>query len=125
MRLNTISTGTWNIISNYLNYNFNKLSVATNKLKSIDLINYKGVYTSETELKTLHGAPVPGDYAFVIVNSNSAFKVYYVNASSEWITDNGVYDPEVIMGDYIQMTALSNVEQDLRSDIEDYNGRIN
>lgn len=125
MRLNNISTGTWNIISNYLNYNFNKLSVATGKLKGVSLVNFKGVYTSETELKSLQGSPTPGDYAFVIVNNNSAFKIYYANSNSGWVTDNGVYDPEVILKDYIQMIALSNIEQDLKGDIEDYNGRIN
>jgi hypothetical protein len=123
MNLNNISTGTWNKISNYLNYNFNKLSVATGKLQGVNLVTFKGVYTSETELKTLLGTPIPGDYAFVITENNAAFKIYYADLNSSWTTDDGTYDPEVILKDYIEMTALTNVVTDLAKDIEDYNNR--
>ena len=123
MNLNNISTGTWNKISNYLNYNFNKLSVATGKLQGVNLVTFKGVYTSETELKNLQADPEPGDYAFVITENNTAFKIYYTNLNSGWVTDNGTYDPEVILKDYIEMTALTNVVTDLAKDIEDYNNR--
>jgi hypothetical protein len=121
MNLNNISTGTWNKISNYLNYNFNKLSVATGKLQGISLVTFKGVYTSETELKNLQGTTTPGDDAFVITENNTAFKIYYADLNSEWVTDNGTYDPEVILKDYIEMTALANVVNDLAEDIDDYN----
>jgi hypothetical protein len=121
MNLNNISTGTWNKISNYLNYNFNKLSVATGKLQGVSLVTFKGVYTSETELKTLQGTPIPGDYAFVITGNNTSFKIYYADLNSGWITDDGTYDPEVILKDYIEMTALTNVVDDLAKDIDDYN----
>lgn len=123
MNLNNISTGTWNKISNYLNYNFNKLSVATGKLQGVSLVTFKGVYTSETELKNLQADPEPGDYAFVITENNTSFKIYYTNLNSGWVTDNGTYDPEVILKDYIEMTALTNVVTDLAKDIEDYNNR--
>ena len=123
MNLNNISSGTWNKISNYLNYNFNKLSVATGKLQGVSLVTFKGVYTSETELKNLQADPEPGDYAFVITENNTAFKIYYTNLNSGWVTDNGTYDPEVILKDYIEMTALTNVVTDLAKDIEDYNNR--
>jgi len=121
MNLNNISTGTWNKISNYLNYNFNKLSVATGKLQGVSLVTFKGVYTSETELKNLQTDPEPGDYAFVITENNTAFKIYYADLNSGWVTDNGTYDPEVILKDYIEMTALTNVVNDLAKDIDDYN----
>ena len=123
MNLNNISTGTWNKISNYLNYNFNKLSVETGKLQGVTLLTFKGVYTSEIELKTLHGIPIPGDYAFVITENNTSFKVYYANLNCEWITDDGTYDPEVILKDYIEMTVLTNILTDLSRDIDDYNRR--
>ena len=123
MNLNNISSGTWNKISNYLNYNFNKLSVATGKLQGVSLVTFKGVYTSETELKNLQADPEPGDYAFVITENNTAFKIYYTNLNSGWVTDDGTYDPEVILKDYIEMIALSNVVTDLAKDIEDYNNR--
>ena len=123
MNLNNISSGTWNKISNYLNYNFNKLSVATGKLQGVSLVTFKGVYTSETELKNLQADPEPGDYAFVITENNTAFKIYYTNLNSGWVTDDGTYDPEVILRDYIEMTALTNVVTDLAKDIEDYNNR--
>ena len=123
MNLNNISSGTWNKISNYLNYNFNKLSVATGKLQGVSLVTFKGVYTSETELKSLQADPEPGDYAFVITENNTAFKIYYTNLNSGWVTDDGTYNPEVILKDYIEMTALSNVVNDLAKDIDDYNNR--
>ena len=125
MKLNIISSGTWFKISNYLNYNFNKISVAAGKLKNIKLVSFKGVYRSDTELKTIQENVIPGDYAFVIVDSNNSFKVYYVNDNIEWVTDDGVYDPEVILGDYILMTSISNVERDLAGDIKDYNNNKN
>lgn len=121
MNLNNISSGTWNKISNYLNYNFNKLSVATGKLQGVSLITFKGVYISETELKNLQVNPEPGDYAFVVTENNTAFKIYYADLNSGWVTDNGTYDPEVILKDYIEMTALSNIVNDLAKDIDDYN----
>ncbi len=121
MNLNNISSGTWNKISNYLNYNFNKLSVATGKLQGVSLITFKGVYISETELKNLQVNPEPGDYAFVVTENNTAFKIYYTDLNSGWVTDNGTYDPEVILKDYIEMTALSNIVNDLAKDIDDYN----
>lgn len=121
MNLNNISNGTWNKISNYLNYNFNKLSVATGKLQGVTLLTFKGVYTSDTELKTLQDTQSPGDYAFVITENNTSFKVYYTDLNCEWVTDDGTYDPEVILKDYIEMTALTNVLSDLAEDINDYN----
>ena len=121
MNLNNISNGTWDKISNYLNYNFNKLSVAAGKLQGVNLLTFKGVYTSETELMTIQGTPIPGDYAFVITENNTAFKIYYTDLNGSWITDNGTYDPEVILKDYIEMTALTNVLSDLAEDINDYN----
>ena len=123
MNLNNISSGTWNKISNYLNYNFNKLSVATGKLQGVSLVTFKGVYTSETELKNLQADPEPGDYAFVITEDNTAFKIYYTGVYGGWVTDDGTYDPEVILKDYIEMIALSNIVEDLAKDIDDYNNR--
>ena len=123
MNLNNISNGTWNKISNYLNYNFNKLSVETGKLQGVTLLTFKGVYTSETELRTLQEAPIPGDYAFVITENNTSFRIYYANLNSGWVTDNGIYDPEVILKDYIEMTTLTNILTDLAWDIYEYNGQ--
>ena len=123
MELNTISKGTWYTIANYLNYNFNKLSIAVGRLRGITITTFKGVYISEAELNRVNPSPNPGDYAFVIINSNSNFKVFYADLNEGWITDGGIYDPEVIIKDYIEMTALSDVVKDLEKDIKDYNER--
>ena len=123
MRLNTISEGTWFVISNYLNYNFNKLSVASSKLGGVTLVSFKGTFASEAELKEKQPNPTPGDFAFVIVNNNSAFKIYYTDLNIDWVTDDGIYDPEIILRDYIEMSVLSNVTEDLKKDLEDYNER--
>ena len=125
MILNTITSGTWKTIANYLNYNFNKLSIATGRLKGITLITFKGVYLSETELNTRQPSPNEGDYAFVLINNNQDFKVYYADSNEGWVTDEGIFSPEVILKKYIEMIALSNVEADLKSDINDYNRRQN
>ena len=122
MKLNTITEGTWNIIASYLNYNFNKLSVATSKLKDVKLVSFKGVYTSESELKTSQNKSVPGDYAFVLVGENreALFRVYYTDFNYDWVTDNGIYNPEVILSNYIEVIALSNISQ-IDKDIDNYN----
>jgi len=118
MKLNTISEGTWTLIANYLNYNFNKLSVATSRLGEIKLVSFKGVYTTETELKTLQPNNVPGDYAVVL--EENLLRVYYTDLNDNWITDGGTYNPEVILSDYIEMIALNNISQ-IDKDIEEYN----
>lgn len=126
MKLNTITEGTWNIIASYLNYNFNKLSVATSKLKDVKLVSFKGVYTSESELKTSQNTSVPGDYAFVLVRESreALFRVYYTDFNYDWVTDNGIYNPEVILSNYIEVIALSNISQ-IDKDIDNYNkGKI-
>lgn len=122
MKLNTISEGTWNIISSYLNYNFNKLSIATSKLKEIKLVSFKGTYMSEAELINSQSSPIPGDYAFVLSTSGSdvVFSVYYSDLNYSWVTDGGVYDPDTIVANYIEMIELSNISQ-IDKDIEDYN----
>ena len=102
MNLNNISNGTWNIISNYLNYNFNKLSVATSKLQGVSLVTFKGVYTSETELKNLQELSNPGDYAFVITENNTSFKVYYADLNSGWTTDDGTYGKKGFSINYLK-----------------------
>ena len=122
MKLNTITEGTWNIIANYLNYNFNKLSVAASRLGEIRLVSLKGVYTTEAELKSLQSDNVPGDYAFVL-EGEDLLRVYFTDLNYDWVTDGGVYDPEVILSDYIEMIALSNISQ-IDGDIEDYNKRM-
>lgn len=121
MKLNTITEGTWTLIANYLNYNFNKLSVAASKLGEVRLVSFKGVYTTETELKTQQPDSVPGDYALVL-DGEDMLKVYYTNLNYEWVTDGGTYNPEVILSDYIEMVALSNISQ-IDKDIDDYNKR--
>lgn len=121
MKLNTISEGSWTLIANYLNYNFNKLSVATSRLGEIRLVSFKGVYTTEAELKSLQSNNVPGDYAFVL-EGETLLRVYFTDLNHDWVTDGGVYDPEVILSDYIEMVALSNISQ-IDGDIEDYNKR--
>lgn len=123
MKLNTITDGTWTLISNYLNNNFNKLSVATNKLGEIKLVSFKGVYRSEAELRNLQSSyNVPGDYAFVLVveDGEVLLKVYYVDMNYNWTTDGGTYNPEVILSDYIEMVALNNISQ-IDNDIQEYN----
>ena len=122
MKLNTISEGSWTLIANYLNYNFNKLSVAASRLGEIRLVSFKGVYTTEAELKSLQSDNVPGDYAFVLEGEN-LLRVYFTDLNYDWVTDGGVYDPEVILSDYIEMVALSNISQ-IDGDIEDYNKRM-
>jgi hypothetical protein len=122
MKLNTISEGSWTLIANYLNYNFNKLSVATSRLGEIRLVSFKGVYTTEAELKSLQSNNVPGDYAFVL-EGEDLLRVYFTDLNYDWVTDGGVYDPEVILSDYIEMVALSNISQ-IDGDIEDYNKRM-
>jgi hypothetical protein len=119
MKLNTISEGSWTLIANYLNYNFNKLSVATGRLGEIRLISFKGVYTSLTELKSQQSNNVPGDYAFVL-EGEDAMRVYYTDLNYDWVTDGGVYNPEVILSDYIEMVSISNISQ-LDNDIAEYN----
>ena len=119
MKLNTISEGSWTQIANYLNYNFNKLSVATNRLGEIRLVSFKGVYTTETELKSLQSNNIPGDYAFVMEGENT-LRVYYTDLNYDWVTDGGVYNPEVILSDYIEMVSLNNISQ-LDDDIAEYN----
>ena len=121
MKLNTISEGSWTLIANYLNYNFNKLSVAASRLGEIRLVSFKGVYTTEAELKSLQSDNVPGDYAFVL-EGEDLLRVYFTDLNYDWVTDGGVYDPEVILSDYIEMVALSNISQ-IDKDIEDYNKR--
>ena len=121
MKLNTITEGTWTLIANYLNYNFNKLSVAASKLGEVRLVSFKGVYTTETELKTQQSDSVPGDYALVL-EGEDMLRVYYTNLNYEWVTDGGLYNPEVILSDYIEMVALSNISQ-IDKDIDDYNKR--
>ena len=121
MKLNTISEGSWTLIANYLNYNFNKLSVAASRLGEIRLVSFKGVYTTEAELKSLQSDNVPGDYAFVL-EGEDLLRVYFTDLNYDWVTDGGVYDPEVILSDYIEMVALSNISQ-IDGDIEDYNKR--
>lgn len=121
MKLNTITEGTWTLIANYLNYNFNKLSVAASKLGEVRLVSFKGVYTTETELKTQQSDSVPGDYALVL-EGEDMLRVYYTDLNYEWVTDGGVYNPEVILSDYIEMVALSNISQ-IDKDIDDYNKR--
>ena len=121
MKLNTITEGTWTLIANYLNYNFNKLSVAASKLGEVRLVSFKGVYTTETELKTQQSDSVPGDYALVL-EGEDMLRVYYTDLNYEWVTDGGIYNPEVILSDYIEMVALSNIYQ-IDKDIEDYNKR--
>jgi hypothetical protein len=121
MKLNTITEGSWTQIANYLNYNFNKLSVATSRLGEIRLVSFKGVYTSNTELRTLQTDITPGDYAFVL-EGEDMLKVFYVDLNYDWVTDGGVYDPKVILSDYIEMTALNNISQ-IDEDIEDYNNK--
>ena len=122
MKLNTISEGSWTLIANYLNYNFNKLSVAASRLGEIRLVSFKGVYTTEAELKSLQSDNVPGDYAFVL-EGEDLLRVYFTDLNYDWVTDGGVYDPEVILSDYIEMIALSNISQ-IDGDIEDYNKRM-
>ena len=122
MKLNTISEGSWTQIANYLNYNFNKLSVATGRLGEIGLVSFKGVYTTEAELKSLQSNNIPGDYAFVLEGEN-LLRVYYTDLNYDWVTDGGVYDPEVILSDYIEMVKLSNISQ-IDGDIEDYNKKM-
>jgi hypothetical protein len=118
MKLNTITEGSWTQIANYLNYNFNKLSVATSRLGEIRLVSFKGVYTSDEDLYAMTDR-TPGDYAFVLENEG-ILRVFYVNLNYDWVTDGGVYDPEVILSDYIEMEALSNISQ-IDEDIADYN----
>jgi hypothetical protein len=122
MKLNTISEGSWTLIANYLNNNFNKLSVATSRLGEIRLVSFKGVYTTEAELKSLQSDNVPGDYAFVL-EGEDLLRVYFTDLNYDWVTDGGIYDPEVILSDYIEMIALSNISQ-IDGDIEDYNKRM-
>lgn len=122
MKLNTISEGSWTLIANYLNYNFNKLSVAASRLGEIRLVSFKGVYTTEAELKSLQSDNVPGDYAFVL-EGEDLLRVYFTDLNYDWVTDGGVYDPEVILSDYIEMVALNNISQ-IDGDIEDYNKRM-
>lgn len=122
MKLNTISEGNWTLIANYLNYNFNKLSVAASRLGEIRLVSFKGVYTTEAELKSLQSDNVPGDYAFVL-EGEDLLRVYFTDLNYDWVTDGGIYDPEVILSDYIEMIALSNISQ-IDGDIEDYNKRM-
>ena len=119
MKLNTISEGSWTIISNYLNYNFNKLGVAASRLGDIRFVSFKGVYNSESELKNLQSGSVPGDYAFVL-EGNNLFRVYYTDLNYSWVTNGGLYDPEVILSDYIEMVALNNISQ-IDNDIAEYN----
>jgi hypothetical protein len=119
MKLNTISEGSWTLIANYLNYNFNKLSVATSRLGEIRLVSFKGVYTSLTELKSRQSNNVPGDYAFVLEGEDTMM-VYYTDLNYDWVTDGGVYNPEVILSDYIEMVSISNISQ-LDNDIAEYN----
>lgn len=125
MKLNTITEGTWTTIANYLNYNFNKLSVATSKLGEIRLVSFKGVYTSSDELITLQPSGVPGDYAFVLEiipddDEVNLFRVYYIDLNYNWVTDGGSYVPDVILSDYIEMVAINNISQ-IDNDIRDYN----
>ena len=119
MKLNTITEGDWTMIANYLNYNFNKLSIATSRLGEIRLVSFKGVYTSETELKNQQSKNVPGDYAFIL-DEEGLLRVYYTDLNYDWVTDGGVYNPEVILSDYIEMVYLSNISQ-IDNDIDDYN----
>ena len=119
MKLNTITEGDWTMIANYLNYNFNKLSIATSRLGEIRLVSFKGVYTSETELKNQQSKNVPGDYAFIL-DEEGLLRVYYTDLNYDWVTDGGVYNPEVILSDYIEMVSLSNISQ-IDNDIDDYN----
>ena len=122
MKLNTISEGSWTLIANYLNYNFNKLSVATSRLGEIRLVSFKGVYTTEAELKSLQSDNVPGDYAFVLEGEDTMM-VYYTDLNYDWVTDGGVYNPEVILSDYIEMVELNNISQ-ISEDIEEYNNKM-
>ena len=119
MKLNTITEGSWTQIANYLNYNFNKLSVATSRLGEIRLVSFKGVYTSDAELISIQKDKTPGDYAFVLEGEDT-LRVFYVNPNYDWTTDVGVYNPQVILSDYIEMIALNNISQ-IDEDIEDYN----
>ena len=123
MILNTITSGTWKTIANYLNYNFNKLSIATGRLKGITLITFKGVYLSETELNTRQPSPNEGDYAFVLINKILKFIMQTLMKAG--LLMEVFFSPEVILKKYIEMIALSNVEVDLKSDINDYNRRQN
>ena len=120
MKLNTISEGSWTLIANFLNSNFNKLSVATSRLGELKLTSFKGAYTSETELKEKPPKSVPGDYAVVSSSPGVLFSVYYTDLNYNWVTDGGLYDPNVILSNYIEMIALSNISQ-LDEDIKDYN----
>ena len=119
MKLNTITEGSWTQIANYLNYNFNKLSVATSRLGEIRLVSFKGVYTSEEDLYAMTDR-TPGDYAFVLENGG-ILRVFYINLNYDWVY-GGTYNPEVILSDYIEMTALNNISQ-IDEDIEDYNNK--
>ena len=122
MKLNNITEGTWSKISNYLNYNFNKLSIATSKLKGVILVSFKGVYMSEAELKSKYTLPNTGDYAFVLTTegSDAYFKVYYTSYR-EWLTDGGVYDPEVFVAEYIETVDLEGDISRISKEKNEYN----
>lgn len=108
MKLNTIGEGYWSSIANYLNYNFNKLSVTTNKYGKVGITNihHKGVFINESELKTRFPNPVSGDFAFVIGDdqtpeSKIEFWVYVVR-NNFWHRLNEKYMPPVPQEKYIE-----------------------
>lgn len=129
MKLNNITVGMWRDISNYLNYNFNKLSIVTSKLEysicTVENLAFKGVFDSQSLLYTKYPSPEYGEYAFVLVEEGEGgeertlFTVYLANKSGEWEELNGVYDPEVILSNYLEMVKLSSIS-DIDQDIEDY-----
>lgn len=125
MKLNTITTGMWKTIANYLNYNFNKLSIAADRLKdsgNSENSAFKGVFSTEAILKNSYPDPEPGEYAFVLVDGpgqEDLFKVYSAETGGIWTAQEGTYDPEVILTDYVRMIRLSSIS-DLSGDIRDY-----
>ena len=125
MKLNNITEGMWRDISDYLNYNFNKISIATNKLEDIGLtenLSFKGVFESEALLKQEFPKPNKGDYAFVLPQEQEEdikFIIYTATSYGIWEQTDGDYDPEVILKDYIEVKRISEIE-DLENDIKDY-----
>lgn len=113
MKLNTIGEGYWSTIANYLNYNFNKLSVATNKYGMVGITNvhHKGVFINETELKNRFPNPEAGDFAFVIGDdqpegSKIEFWVYIVKEEF-WFKLDEKYMPPVDETKYLETSLVT------------------
>ena len=130
MKLNIIGEGYWSTISNFLNYNFNKLSVATNKYGKVGLTNvhHKGVFINETELKTRFPNPEAGDFAFVIEEQESSDNIefwVYIVKDEFWYKLDEKYMPPVDETKYLEteLVQLNPEDGSLIGFDEGYNYR--